>query len=162
MLGFKAVRTFDEALKEVSTWADLEGTSIDNGILPIIARLHMLDIPTLSSCEGHAEHDFALPHVVIGYDPDLETEDTDESWQAYYLRNMQVNHRLFKALEVFYKAPCTTPYNAQVKLNLWQGGLCELTTNGGNFYRFSDDRQTLKDRYLSEIDRFSQFLINGK
>ena len=159
MSSFKILKSYDEALAEVSTWADSCGTKIDAAMLPIIARFHMLGIPTLSSCEGHGEQEFGHPHVVIGFEPDLETEATDEAWHAYYMKNMRVHKRLFDALEQFYKVYPETEYHAQIKLNLWQGGFAELITNGGSFCLFSKNKANLKELYLSEINKFSEFLL---
>lgn len=60
---------FQEMLKEVESWRDAVGASVDDGVKKTLAALNLSGITTLASCEGHVDGGRGAPWIEIGNRP---------------------------------------------------------------------------------------------
>ena len=81
-------------LAEVGRWKDIQGTLIENGIKETVAVLNLLGLPTIYSCEGHAD----VPGILTPWVRIMSNSKGKEKLQE----NQQLLKRLKNLVEEFY------------------------------------------------------------
>ena len=148
---------------------DPQGTPVDEGILELVAALHMHGFRTGGSCEGHMEHEgYSYPFVTLvtpepeGYDYAKFCEDENhhpdlhEEWLHANLEQQEILTRL---LQDFYKTHKPKSLRCLLVLNSFGPGICNLRSFGAELMMMNGMYEQELPMFQAEIQAFKNFLV---
>lgn len=156
-------------ISKVRKLSDFLDTPIDEGIIELVAALHMHGFHTSGSCEGHDnEYGLFYPFVTLNF-PEPEGyhdfEGDEESEELAFLReqwlkkNLGQQEKLIKLLQEFYQGKEVINLRSMLVVNTFGPSICELRPYGSELmFLGSSYKEDLKP-YQNEMQRFCEFLI---
>lgn len=174
-------RLWGQKLEEVNEIKDGLGKGVDAGIKETVAAMHLLDIRTRQSCEGHLGHGEAAPWVDIQFPPEVremsrklaemgETldaldEGTDEFERVHEeLAHVRNEERRLRAIELKKLLPYLEEFYRERNISYEQRLILNdrgRLTNQGGFFQAAEDNETRTQKlyeYQVEMGAFTEFL----
>lgn len=147
--------------KKVDQMADGLGYPMDPKIKPTVVALMLHGFPTVASCEGHLDHGYAAPWVMI--EPRVPKGLRGNKKKAYLnWQRKKLEWRVMDLLTKFYRRRLVA---ADVRLHLDRigYGIIRLTNEGNEAVDILSEHKRKKKlrRYQQEMKEFTKFLLRS-